>query len=317
MTGMAKPQFTFISVLFAALVMTHISFSVDAKKFYKYTDENGITHYSDKPPETERQVESWNVRAEDTKLEVRVVNRGTKREPRLYAVNPYHGPVEVHMRLMDQSNLITEPPLPRSVIVPALRELHITSPRPADKNAGWSYTYQYDVAFGDPNAEHKPTGGYRLPYPNGADVFISQSFNGKITHYLDDANRFAVDLAMPEGTDILAARGGVVMDLVRDFHRGGTDPKYLRRSNFVRVLHADGSMAIYSHLKPESVVVRKGQRVKKGQKLAQSGTTGYSSGPHLHFAVQVNQNMELKSIPFQFTSKSGVAFTPEVGPVPN
>ncbi|WP_395374192.1 peptidoglycan DD-metalloendopeptidase family protein [Marinicella sp. W31] len=314
---MAKSPYTFLCLFITVVLLIHISTTASGKKFYKYIDENGITHYSDKPPETEQPVESWKIRAEDTKLKVRIVNRGTKREPRLYAVNPYNGPVQVHMKLIEQSNLVTEPSLPRSIVVPALRELHLASLGPIDTQKGWSYSYQYDVAFGDPNAQHTPREGYRMPYPKGANVFISQSFNGEITHSQDDANRFAVDLAMPEGTDILAARSGVVMDLVRDFYEGGTHAKYLRRSNFVRILHADGSMAIYSHLKPESTVVRKGQRIKKGQKLAQSGNTGYSSGPHLHFAIQVNQNMKLKSVPFEFTSGSGVDFTPEVGPVPN
>ena len=308
---------TIIRWTLLTFILGLISTNTSAKKFYKYTDENGITHYSDKPPETDLPVDSWQVRAEDNKLKVRIVNRGTKKQPRLFAVNPYHGPVQVYMRMVEQSNLITKPALPRSVVVPALSEAHVSSLTPANKNLGWSYNYEIEFAIGDPNAEHNPIGGYHMPYPAGADVFISQSFNGIQTHSNDDANRYAVDIAMPEGTDILAARAGIVMDIARDFYKGGADPKYLARSNYVRILHADGSMAIYAHLQLESTVVRVGQRVRKGQKLAQSGTTGYSSGPHLHFAVQVNEDMQLKSLPFQFTSRSGTVFTPRVGPVPN
>src|ERR1043165_5493777 len=48
------------------------------------------------------------------------------------------------------------------------------------------------------------------------------------------------------------------------------------RANVVRVLHADGSMAIYAHLRPESVVIQAGRHVYVGQKLGESGNTGFS-----------------------------------------
>ena len=65
-------------------------------------------------------------------------------------------------------------------------------------------------------------------------------------------------------------------------------------------------MALYSHLKHEGVLVRVGQRVRKGEPIALSGNTGYSTGPHLHFAVQANRGMKLESIPFRMFGPQGI-----------
>ena len=71
------------------------------------------------------------------------------------------------------------------------------------------------------------------------------------------------------------------------------------------ILHDDGTMGVYLHLKQGSVSVREGQRVAVGSPLALSGNTGNSSGPHLHFVVQRNTGMGLVSIPYQFNRPLG------------
>ena len=59
-------------------------------------------------------------------------------------------------------------------------------------------------------------------------------------------------------------------------------------------------MAVYAHLALETAQVYPGLKVYAGQLIGYSGNTGFSSGPHLHFAVQLNKGMELVSIPFKF-----------------
>ena len=84
-----------------------------------------------------------------------------------------------------------------------------------------------------------------------------------------------VDFAAPTGTPIFAAADGVVTDA------GWTDGGY---GNIVELRHSDGSVTLYAHT--NKVYVSKGQSVNRGQAIAEVGTTGRSTGPHLHFEVQ-------------------------------
>jgi murein DD-endopeptidase MepM/ murein hydrolase activator NlpD len=64
------------------------------------------------------------------------------------------------------------------------------------------------------------------------------------------------------------------------------------------------------------VLVRPGQRVRRGEVIGRSGDTGFTTGPHLHFAVQVNRGMRLESVPFRMSGPEGVLRFSEPTPVP-
>ena len=81
--------------------------------------------------------------------------------------------------------------------------------------------------------------------------------------------------------------------------------KYGGRANFIRILHDDGTMALYAHLRSEGALVRVGQRVRAGQQIGLSGNTGFTTGPHLHFVIQVNRGMKLESLPFRMRGPNG------------
>lgn len=126
---------------------------------------------------------------------------------------------------------------------------------------------------------------------------ITQGFNGDFSHNRT-TNRYALDIALPEGTPLVATRDGIVMDAV-DYHSGGgLKAEYRQRTNYLRLLHDDGTMSLYAHIQTHSILVREGQRVRAGERVAASGNTGFSSGPHLHFALQINNGKGLESIPF-------------------
>jgi murein DD-endopeptidase MepM/ murein hydrolase activator NlpD len=93
-------------------------------------------------------------------------------------------------------------------------------------------------------------------------------------HY--GAGHSGVDIAAPWGTAVVAAYDGIVV------YRGWRDN---RGANEVWIKHGPGLYTIYCHL--AGFAVRKGQWVEKGQVIAALGSTGYATGPHLHFGVSV------------------------------
>ena len=60
-------------------------------------------------------------------------------------------------------------------------------------------------------------------------------------------------------------------------------------------------MAVYAHLQAGGVLVAPGRQVRTGDLIGLSGNSGYSTGPHLHFAVQANRGMRLESLPFRMS----------------
>lgn len=126
---------------------------------------------------------------------------------------------------------------------------------------------------------------YRLPWADGLSYMFTQVPGGRITSHFTKATLNAVDIAMPEGVPIVAARAGVVeATQARYGESAGQDvPTY--EGNLVRVRHADGTAATYAHLRYRGVAVAAGERVEAGQLLGYSGATGDVAAPHLHFAV--------------------------------
>lgn len=284
-----------------------------AAKLYKYRDSSGALTFSDRPLGQQQPVavEQLAVAKRPERFALRLT--GPEERPVLLAVNEYHGPVQCEIELLEHENLRTAPPLPAQWTVEAGRQLETVAFAPLEAGRPWSYRYRFRVVPGPPQAQHRPPAPYLLPFARGRTFRVSQGFNGQTSHN-GPQNRYAVDIAMPIGTPIRAARSGIVMDVAFDFTTGGTDrSRFGERANLLRILHDDGTMAVYAHLKLESVRFPVGARVEAGQVIAESGNTGYSSGPHLHFAVQRNAGMALVGVPFVFAGGPGRAVTPERG----
>lgn len=133
----------------------------------------------------------------------------------------------------------------------------------------WSMQLPQNIAAIDLNS----VSSFVLPITGAV---ISSGFGWRV-HPVTGERRMhkGVDFAAPTGTPIFAAADGVVTDA------GWTNGGY---GNIVELRHSDGSVTLYAHT--SRVYVSKGQVVNRGQAIAEVGTTGRSTGPHLHFEVQ-------------------------------
>ena len=112
-----------------------------------------------------------------------------------------------------------------------------------------------------------PLKGSRLSSPFG---WRNDPFTGVRSYH------GAVDLAAPQGTPVMAAMDGKVSTV-------GVNATF---GNYIILTHSGGFQTMYAHL--HTVLIKQGDQVRQGGQIGTVGTTGYSTGPHLHFAVYKN-----------------------------
>ncbi|MFO3703558.1 M23 family metallopeptidase [Xanthomonas codiaei] len=226
--------------------------------------------------------------------------------------NPLAGPAQVRLSAPPSEDYRAVPQLPLTLLLAAHERRLLARLYPASSQrtlAGLGL--RLEVIPGDPQAQPQPV-RYQLPFRD-RPVQVDQGYGGHFSH-ADLPNWYAVDFTLPQGTPVLAAREGVVMELRQDVTDGSADDPAAGGGNLVRLLHADGSMALYAHLAPGGVAVRLGQRVDTGERLGASGNTGYSTAAHLHFSVQRNAGLQLVSVPFRMLGPQGELQFPSPAP---
>ena len=301
-----RAQVTSIALLLCSLFAA----TTHGGDVYKWQDENGHWNYSDRPPAGEADYDTVQTPAEPRAM-VSSRRGGAQHQPEHFFFNQYHGAAEIELYLSQAENVRAEPPLPARFVLPATSERSLVRFSAVDPTRAFTYRLGYRLVPGAPLSELPPDPDFYPPFARGSRFPISQGLDDNHTH-TDPPNQYAVDIGMPTGTPVLAARAGVVMDFEDDFHgEGKQTPQYMNRANYVRVLHDDGSMAVYAHLQADSARVRPGMRVPAGYWLANSGNSGYSSGPHLHFVIQINTGMALESLPFRFRLPAGGSMDPD------
>ncbi|WBZ94009.1 M23 family metallopeptidase [Chryseobacterium wangxinyae] len=153
-----------------------------------------------------------------------------------------------------------------------------------DKKKGWAIKKMpgYLMYIGDITIKnYDSTYQYDLPFAKGKAFLMYQGYNGTFSHQ----NENSLDFVMPEGTEILASREGLVIEVVQSNNKSCPTRSCAPFGNYVSILHPDGTIAQYYHLQQNGAKVKIGDAVSKGQPIALSGNTGWSNGPHLHFVT--------------------------------
>lgn len=153
---------------------------------------------------------------------------------------------------------------------------------------------------------------YVLPYPVGKKYHVPQGNCGAYTHIRSGVfqglnfgdMRYAYDFNMPIGSEIVASRGGEVINLDESHKYFGDNAL---KQNFLIIIHEDGTGAYYGHLAHEGVLVEVGDKVKQGDVIALSGMSGYSYGiPHLHFAVTEKESKNCDATGFDQSDRKTI-----------
>jgi len=163
-------------------------------------------------------------------------------------------------------------PATQSAVAPSTSDTTApTAPqKPAPKTTAPKQT-DTEVAAIPPQVEPAPAprGGERFLWPVKGRII--SGFGPK----KGGLNNDGINIAAPAGTNVIAADSGVVAYAGNELRGFG---------NLLLIRHADGWVTAYAH--NEKLLVRRGERVKRGQAIAQIGSTGNVSAPQLHFEIR-------------------------------
>lgn len=291
---MRKDIFTF-TIIFIFKVSS-LTFCY-AGKMYKYQDTNGNWVFSHLPPQKEQSFETLEYK-KNKKTTAKIVLYSIQNEEgyTLHAKNNFYSSVEIGFTspLIQAFN---------RKIIPARDSIALLDSKTKTPKINYRW------AFGDPDSIADDY-AYHAPFFSPKNHKITQAFNGKFSH-TNEYNKYAVDIAMNVGTYITAVRAGTVIWVKDDYHMSGTTRYFLDKANGIKVLHDDGTFSLYAHILMDTALVKEGDNVAVGERLARSGSSGFSTGPHLHFSIMKNSGLKNIAIPFKFIDNNGRAFTPK------
>ncbi len=283
------------------LILLTVLFSINGiAAIYKYKDKTGKIIFTDARPPSDTETEKIKYRKKKNKSVNPIVSFEKVDEKFTIQVsNPFYAPIEIRFI----SSSFKKGSYSKVIPARATKKAYVSDEIIPKLSYSWR--------FGDPNT--RPDGyHYKFPVISRKSHQISQSFRGSFSHN-KRPNIYAVDIALDLGTTISAARGGTVFATRDNFHLKGQSQYFLDKANVIKILHDDGTYAIYAHILQGSSLVTPGDKVVAGEKIARSGSAGFSTGPHLHFVVRRNRGMKIISNPFTFVDSDGRSFSPKRG----
>lgn len=221
----------------------------------------------------------------------------------IFVSNDEFSPITIQVNL-SLENLKSSNSNLSAIVIPArTKGFFITKLIKENESLGYHYSYKCISNFGDATIDKYDSNYvYELPFNSSNSIKVQQGYFGKYTH----KNEKALDFDLPEGTEVLAAREGIVIAITQHNKIYCPSEKCLDYNNYVNILHPDGTIANYSHLKQFSVNPKVGDFVLQGQPIAKSGRTGFTTGPHLHFTCYLPGLEKNKTIDTYFKIKDGL-----------
>lgn len=225
-------------------------------------------------------------------------NRDYKNDTILFSLkNPLQSPINIRV-VQDSNNLLLSERFGTMILQPladTVVKIHYPGFNGETKTG-------YMVKYGDfrRKVESNPIA---FPFPMGKGYRIIQGYRGKLSHKTI-YSRYAIDFDLKIGDTISSADDGFVVGVIEDYKDYGTSKKWREndRSNYITLYHPhSGLYTQYVHLDHQGALAELGDYVQKGQPIALSGMTGYTTTPHLHFNVKIpTEDRGLISTPVEF-----------------
>jgi murein DD-endopeptidase MepM/ murein hydrolase activator NlpD len=180
-------------------------------------------------------------------------------------------------------------------------------------SGNWAAIYEPFWENGHRRVIYSNHGKHHIPGRYAIDLIKIKS-NGKYANNDEDV----VDNWFGYSAEVLCVADGVVSSIRNDFSENSTIsglPEYspeMATGNYISIKIGDNQFAFYEHLKPNSIKVTIGQKIKKGEVIAALGFTGQTTGPHLHFHIADSDDpLYAEGIPFVFDFFEFLGFYPD------
>lgn len=215
-----------------------------------------------------------------SQIKVKVYNEKVKGGFVVLADNEEYCPVSVKVDFK-LDNLKSSNGNHKVFIIPARSKRNVITVLKSIKKGRYGFKYKSKYNYSSYLGKIDTSYIYKLPFKVDNQFNISQGYFGNRTHI----KTRALDFSLPIGTDIYAAREGVVISVVDHNTKTCYNKGCSKYNNLIIIYHNDGSFSEYVHIDTNTAKVKIGDKVLKGQFIAKSGNIGWSSGPHLHFSV--------------------------------
>ncbi|MFD1130571.1 murein hydrolase activator EnvC family protein [Paenibacillus provencensis] len=287
---------SYLDVLLSSTSLTDFLQRMDSLKMIVDQDQNLLVeHKKDKQLVVEKKQELDNQYAEHKQLyaekKAHKAELASKEQEKQALIVGYEKEIETQSELSDkQDRMLVEIASKRSALVQEKNELKeeqaaraakakAAAEEAARKKAQQKVSISNSGSSSSSSSSNSNGGSGVLGMPiQGAT--ISSNFGPRVHPITGEVGKMhnGTDFAAPQGTSIYAAEDGVV--IMAEWYGG--------YGNTVIVDHGDGLWTLYPHIRENGIQVKEGESVSRGQKIAEVGSTGNSTGPHLHFEVRVN-----------------------------